>query len=44
MLVTGAAGFVGSHVARYCAHELGMKVVAVDDMSGGFEENIPTKV
>jgi hypothetical protein len=29
---------------RYCAHELGMKVIAVDDMSGGFASNIPTRV
>ena len=29
---------------RFCAHELGMKVVAVDDMSGGFTSNIPTRV
>lgn len=40
VLVTGAAGFIGSHVARACA-ELGMKVVAIDDMSGGFMENVP---
>ena len=39
-LVTGAAGFIGSHVARHCA-ELGMVVVAVDDMSGGFVHNVP---
>jgi UDP-glucose 4-epimerase len=40
VLVTGAAGFIGSHVARHCA-ELGMEVIAIDDMSGGFYENIP---
>ena len=39
-LVTGAAGFIGSHVARHC-HELGHEVVAVDDLSGGFEANVP---
>lgn len=39
-LVTGAAGFMGSHVARHCL-ELGHEVVAVDDLSGGFEENVP---
>jgi len=39
-LVTGAAGFIGSHVAR---HRLaaGDKVIALDDLSGGFERNIP---
>lgn len=40
VLVTGAAGFIGSHVARYAAESLGMNVVAVDDMSGGFFSNI----
>ena len=39
-LVTGAAGFMGSHVARHCL-ELGHEVVAVDDLSGGFVENVP---
>jgi UDP-glucose 4-epimerase len=39
-LVTGAAGFMGSHVARHCL-ELGHDVVAVDDLSGGFVENVP---
>ena len=39
-LVTGAAGFMGSHVARHCL-ELGHSVVAADDLSGGFVENVP---
>lgn len=39
-LVTGAAGFIGSHVADACL-ELGMDVVATDDLSGGFRENVP---
>lgn len=41
VLVTGAAGFIGSHVADQCLG-LGMDVVAVDDLSGGFRENVPT--
>jgi UDP-glucose 4-epimerase len=40
VLITGGAGFIGSHVARHCL-DLGMEVVVVDDLSGGFEENIP---
>jgi UDP-glucose 4-epimerase len=32
ILVTGAAGFVGSHFAR-AAHDAGLRVVAVDDLS-----------
>jgi UDP-glucose 4-epimerase len=39
-LVTGAAGFIGSHVADACL-DLGMEVVAIDDLSGGFRENVP---
>lgn len=39
-LVTGAAGFMGSHVADHCL-DLGMEVVATDDLSGGFVENVP---
>jgi UDP-glucose 4-epimerase len=39
-LVTGAAGFIGSHVADGCL-ALGMDVVATDDLSGGFIENVP---
>jgi UDP-glucose 4-epimerase len=40
VLVTGAAGFIGSHIAKYAAKELGMTVIGVDDMSGGFEYNL----
>ncbi|MGE3779438.1 MAG: NAD-dependent epimerase/dehydratase family protein [Pirellulaceae bacterium] len=40
VLVTGAAGFIGSHVADHCIR-LGMDVVATDDLSGGFRENVP---
>ena len=43
VLVTGAAGFIGSHVARDCAN-LGLEVVAVDDLSGGFRQNLPSNV
>jgi len=42
VLVTGAAGFIGSHVADHCL-ALGMDVVATDDLSGGFIDNVPTK-
>jgi UDP-glucose 4-epimerase len=38
-LVTGAAGFMGSHVVDGCL-ELGMDVVATDDLSGGYVENV----
>ncbi len=41
-LVTGAAGFIGSHVADECLR-LGMEVVATDGLSGGFVENVPSE-
>ncbi len=41
-LVTGAAGFIGSHVCDELL-KLGHKVVALDDLSGGFRENIPAR-
>ena len=42
-LVTGAAGFIGSHVAQACL-DRGMIVTAVDDLSGGFLRNVPPGV
>ncbi len=39
-LVTGGAGFIGSHVAREVLKS-GREVVILDDLSGGFSENIP---
>jgi UDP-glucose 4-epimerase len=39
-LVTGGAGFMGSHVAEHLVR-MGHDVVVLDDLSGGFEENIP---
>ncbi len=40
VLITGGAGFIGSHVARHCI-DAGMKVVVLDDLSGGFLDNVP---
>ncbi len=39
-LVTGGAGFIGSHVVRHCLAS-GQRVIALDDLSGGFEDHIP---
>jgi UDP-glucose 4-epimerase len=40
VLVTGGAGFIGSHVVKHCL-KMGFDVVALDDLSGGFEDHIP---
>ena len=42
-LVTGVAGFIGSHVAGHCLN-LGFDVVGVDDLSGGSLRNVPPGV
>lgn len=41
MLVTGGAGFMGSHVAEELL-TLGHEVVVLDDLSGGFLDNVPS--
>ena len=40
VLVTGGAGFIGSHLATYLVHNGAKKVVVLDDLSTGFEKNI----
>jgi len=39
-LVTGAAGFIGAHVAEELLQR-GHEVIALDDLSGGFTDNVP---
>jgi len=40
VLVTGVAGFIGSHVAVHLLKQ-GHAVVGLDDLSGGFEDHVP---
>lgn len=40
ILVTGGAGFIGSHVAERLIRN-GHKVIVLDDLSGGFVDNVP---
>ena len=39
ILVTGGAGFIGSHLCEHLVHR-GHRVVAIDDLSTGRLENI----
>jgi UDP-glucose 4-epimerase len=43
-LVTGAAGFIGAHLTRELLKREGISVVGLDDLSGGFPENLPPDV
>jgi UDP-glucose 4-epimerase len=43
-LVTGAAGFIGAHLTRALTERSDLRVVALDDLSGGFVQNIPPGV
>lgn len=40
ILVTGAAGFIGSHISEELLDQ-GYRVVALDDLSGGIRNNVP---
>lgn len=42
-LVTGVAGFIGSHVAEHLI-AAGHRVIGLDDLSGGYVHNVPAGV
>ena len=43
ILVTGVAGFLGSHLAEKL-NDLGHDVIGIDNMLGGYEDNVPKKI
>ena len=43
ILVTGAAGFLGSHLAEKLA-DSGYSVVGIDNMIGGYKDNVPKNI
>lgn len=44
ILITGVAGLLGSRLADWIIDEFGYTVIGIDDLSGGFRENINTAV
>ena len=43
ILVTGVAGFLGSHLSERLI-DLGHEVVGIDNMMGGYEDNVSKKI
>ena len=43
ILITGAAGFLGSHLTEKLV-ELGHEVIGIDNMLGGYEDNVPKNI
>ena len=43
VLVTGAAGFLGSHLSEKLS-DLGHQVIGIDNMIGGYEDNVPKNI
>ena len=44
ILITGVAGLIGSRFADYLVKNKDCKVIGIDDLSGGYENNIPDEV
>lgn len=44
VLITGVAGLLGSRLAEHLLTKPGISVVGIDDLSGGFESNVPKGV
>ena len=43
IFVTGVAGFLGSHLSEKLVN-LGHKVIGIDNMLGGYEDNVPKNI
>ena len=43
VLVTGAAGFLGSHLSERLGNK-GDTVIGVDNMQGGYPDNVPKNI
>lgn len=41
VLVTGAAGFIASNFCKWLIDNTDFKVIGIDNLSGGFKENLP---
>ncbi len=44
VLVTGAAGFIGAHLTNELISSNQFDVIALDDLSGGYRDNLPNDV
>ena len=44
ILITGVAGLLGSRLADWILKNTEHEVIGIDDLSGGYQENIPEKV
>ena len=43
ILITGVAGFLGSHLAEQLA-KMNYSVVGIDNMIGGYPDNVPKNI
>ena len=44
VLITGVAGLLGSRLASWIIENTDYEVIGIDDLSGGYTENIHNKV
>ena len=43
VLITGVAGLLGSRLASWILANTDFDVIGIDDLSGGYKENIPSE-